>query len=128
MFRCFICVAVLACVTSPTQAGTRWEITSQKGEESVTYSVDFGGGKAFEQYTAWDPASKKFVYLTWPRGEAGPGPVNTIWNHSTGDLVKLFQFPDVKHPLPVIPSIDAIKVCPKTGDRNFGKKETIIFD
>jgi len=128
MFRFIVCVVVITAVASSTHAGTRWEITSQKGTRSVTYSVDFGGGKAFEQYTAWDPASKKFVYLAWPRGEDGPKPVSTIWNHSTGELVKLFQFPEVKHPLPVIPSIDTIKVCPKTGDKKFRKQETIIFD
>jgi len=34
----------------------------------------------------------------------------------------------VKDPLPVIPSIEDMKVCPMTGDKKFEAKLTIIVD
>ena len=80
------------------------------------------------QHTAYDPASKEFVYLKWMRGEAAPKPVASIWDHRTGETIALYKFPGVKSPLPVIPSIDAMKVCPKTGDKNFKHKATIAYD
>lgn len=128
MFRTLLPFLFIVFLASTATAGTGYEITSKDGDKVVSYMVKFGGGKAFEQHTAFDPSSKKFVYLTWPRGQAPPKPVYSIWDHQTGQLIDLYQFPGAKHPLPVIPSIEAMKVCPITGDKNFKKKAVLAYD
>jgi hypothetical protein len=109
-------------------AGTIYEVTATDGKEKVTYRVKFGGGKAVGQWTAFDPKSKKFVYLQWKSGETPPEPVATIWDHRTGETVKLYKFPDAEHPLPVIPSIKDMKVCPLTGDKEYTSKRVGNYD
>ena len=110
-------------------AGTGYEVTAKNAEgEEVTYQVKFGGGKLFEQYTAFDPDSKSFVYLTWNRRGKKPEPASVIYDHKTGELIPLYKFPDAKHPLPVIPSMEAMKVCPLTGDEEFKAKVRIAYD
>lgn len=113
---------------SPALAGNVYQVTSRDGEKEITYEVRFGGGKLREQFTAFDPASKKFVHLTWDRNGKPPIPVMKIWDHRTGETIPLYDFPDSKNPLPVIPSIEAMKVCPFTGDKNFKAKLHIIID
>jgi hypothetical protein len=109
-------------------AGTIYEVTATGGTEKMTYRVKFGGGKAASQWTAFDPKSKKFVYLTWERSDPAPEPVAAIWDHRTGETVKLYKFPNVEHPLPVIPSIKDMKVCPLTGDKEFTSKRVGNYD
>src|SRR5215470_2181454 len=109
-------------------AGTIYEVNATNGTEKVTYRVKFGGGKAVAQWTAFDPKSKKFVYLTWERSDPAPEPVATIWDHRTGEPVKLYKFPNVEQPLPVIPSIQDMKVCPLTGDKDFTFKRVGNYD
>jgi hypothetical protein len=123
-------VALLSLVllSGPAAAGTIYEVTASRGGEKVTYQVKFGGGKRFEQWTAFDPKSKTFVYLRWDRGTPEPEPVATIWDHKTGETVKLYKFPGVEHPLPVIPSLNDMKVCPVTGDKKFTNGQVIIYD
>ena len=118
----------IAFLASPALAGTGYEVTSKEGDKTITYMVNFGGGKLFEQHTAYDPVSKSFVYLSWPRNREAPKPVSSIWDHETGRTIHLYKFPKVKHPLPVIPSIEAMKVCPKSGDRNFKSKPVLAYD
>ncbi len=128
MFRYALSLFVLALLSHAALAGTGYEVTSADGEKTVTYRVNFGGGKMFSQHTAFDPASKEFVYLSWKRGEQEPKPVCSIWDHQTGQTIALYQFPKVKNPLPIIPSINAMKVCPKTGDKNFTHQRRIAYD
>ncbi|MDY3562328.1 hypothetical protein R5W23_003793 [Gemmata sp. JC673] len=123
-----LAVAVLALTAAAAEAGNVYKITAKKGDEEVVYNVKFGGGRRFEQFTAFDPVSKKFVYLTWNRGETAPKPAATIWDHRTGETIKLYTFPDVETPLPAIPAVDAIKVCPMTGDKGFKVEKTIVYD
>ncbi len=113
---------------SKAMAGEVYEVTSQDGEKDVTYQVRFGGGKLMDQYTAFDPETESFVYLLWKRQDEAPKPVMTIWNHRDGELLALYKFPDAKHPLPIIPNMDAIKVCPLTGDKSFNSKLIIFVD
>jgi len=144
MLRSILLASLLVLLASSAFAATGYEVTSTDGEKTVTYMVNFGRGMMFDQYTAYDPASKKFVYLSWKL--AGPGrvagaaaaqeegkmkapkPVCSIWDHATGRTIDLYQFPGVKHPLPVIPSIEAMKVCPKTGDKNFKYRAVLAID
>ncbi len=128
MVRYALSFSLLVLLASSALAGTGYEVTSTDGEKTVTYMVMFGGGMRSQRHTAYDPASKTFVYLSWPRGEQEPKPVCSIWDHQTGRTVPLYQFPKAKHPLPVIPSIDAMKVCPKTGDKNFKHRPVIAYD
>ncbi|CAN5208661.1 hypothetical protein BH11PLA2_BH11PLA2_01910 [soil metagenome] len=128
MFVRILATALLALTASTSDAGTGYEITSKQGDKEVTYEVKFGGGKRFEQWTAFDPASKKFVYLRWPRGDAEPKPAATIWDHRTGETVKLYKFPSVESSLPVIPSVDEMKVCPMTGDKKFKAVPLLAYD
>jgi hypothetical protein len=114
--------------TTPTLAGTIYQVTSQDGDKTVTYEVRFGGGRLMDQYTAFDPDTKKFVYLQWKRDGEKPAPAMKVWDHRTGETILLYRFPDAKNPLPVIPSIDAMKVCPLTGDKNFKAKLHVIVD
>ncbi len=127
MFRS-IAIVLLALAASPALAGIEFRVTSKDGDRTVKYGVKFGGGRLFEQRTAFDPVSGRFVYLKWNRGEAAPKSAGKIWDHQTGRTINLYKFPKVDHPLPVIPSIDAMKVCPKTGDPNFEAKALLSFD
>jgi len=115
-------------LVASASAGDGYEVTAQQAGKEITYMVNFGGGRMFEQYTAFDPESKKFVYLSWKRDAKPPKPVMTIWDHNTGERIPLYKFPDVKNPLPVIPSIEAMKVCPITGDKAFKAKLVMAYD
>lgn len=135
MLRYLLPLILLAMLTNSAHAGTEYEVTAKDGNEEVTYMVKFGGGMLFNQYTAFDPASKKFVYLTWrtrslnnEKPEAPPEPICSIWNHETGKTINLYKFPGVEHPLPVIPSIKEMKVCPMTGDKDFTSRPMIAYD
>jgi hypothetical protein len=121
-------VLLVLLLVGTADAGTIYEVTATSGTEKVTYRVKFGGGKAVAQWTAFDPKSKKFVYLTWERGDPAPEPVAAIWDHRTGETVKLYKFPNVEQPLPVIPSIQDMKVCPLTGDKEFTFKRVGNYD
>lgn len=120
LFSSFLCTS--------SSAGEQFEITSFDGEKKITYTVNFGGGMIFEQFTAFDPVSKEFVYLTWQRGDEAPKPVGEVWDHETGKTKKLYRFPNVEHPLTVIPSMESMKVCPVTGDREFTSRRTMLYD
>jgi hypothetical protein len=126
-FVLFAVVGLLA-GTMPALAGNIYKVTSQDGDKTVTYEVRFGGGKLMDQFTAFNPETKKFVYLQWKRSDQKPAPAMKVWDHRTGETIPLYRFPGAKHPLPVIPSIDAMKVCPLTGDKSFKAKLEIIVD
>lgn len=112
-----------------TYAGTGYEVQAKKSDgETLTYQVKFGGGRQFDQFTAFDPTSKSFVYLTWNRRETAPEPVSTIFDHTTGKTIPLYKFPEAKHPLPVIPSMEEMKVSPLTGDQAFKATRRIAYD
>jgi hypothetical protein len=119
---------LLASTAPPASPGQIYRITSKDGDRTVSYEVTFGGGLAFERYTAFDPHAKKFVYLDWKRGEPAPRPVGVIWDHRTGERLPLYKFPGAQVPLPVIPGVQAIKVCPLTGDRHFTVKSVGVHD
>jgi hypothetical protein len=123
----FIVVGLLT-ATVPALAGNIYKVTSKDGDKTLTYEVRFGGGRLMDQVTAFDPESKKFVYLQWKRDGEKPAPAMKVWDHRTGETMLLYRFPDAKNPLPIIPSIDAMKVCPLTGDKNFKAKLHIIVD
>ena len=126
--RILLAAMTLLITISSATAGDIFEVKSRDGDKEITYQVQFGGGFLFDQYTAFDPATKKFVYLTWKREGKPPEPVMSIWDHRTGDTIPLYKFPDVKNPLPIIPSMEAMKVCPMTGDKKLTSKLIIIVD
>lgn len=135
MLRCILAVFLSAMFAGSAFAGTGYEITATDGDKEITYDVNFGGGKLFDQYTAFDPVTKKFVYLSWmsrplggKKAESPPKPAFSIWNHETGKTIDLYKFPDAEHPLPVIPSIKELKVCPMTGDTDFKAKTVLSYD
>ena len=103
----------------PSSGGEIYRITSSSGFKNISYEVHFGGGKSSGKWTAFCPTKKEFVYLSWPLDKNPPQPVAQIWDHRTGETIKLYRFPDSPDPLPVIDDVRAIKVCPFTGDRNF---------
>ena len=109
-------------------AGNIYQVTSKDGDKTITYEVRFGGGKLMDQYTGFDPETKKFVYLQWKRGDEKPAPAMKVWDHRTGETILLYKFPEAKNPLPVIPSIDDMKVCPFTNDKKFKAKLHVIVD
>jgi len=102
-----------------TMAGVIYQVTSTADGQTVEYNVSFGGSSVTAQYTAFDPASGEFVYIYFPRDGTPPQPAATIWDHTTGQTIDLYDFPGVEQPLPVIPSIEDMAVCPKTGDPDF---------
>lgn len=109
-------------------AGHFYEIESTDGKTKTQYRVRFGGGKLFEMRTGFDPKTKQFVYLEWKRGTEAPAHVAVIWDHRTGETIKLYKFPGVDQPLPVIPSLAEMKVCPLTGDKNYKVGKEAIVD
>jgi hypothetical protein len=129
LYRLLLVVMVaLLLGASLASAGNIYKVTSQDGDKTITYEVRFGGGRLMDQVTAFDPDTKKFVYLQWKRSEDKPAPAMKVWDHRTGETILLYKFPDAKSPLPVIPSIDAMKVCPLTNDKNFKAKLHVIID
>ena len=74
MTRITLTLLLTVALTKNLPAGDGYEVSSKSGDKVVTYRVNFGGGKRFEQHTGFDPASKKFVYLSWTRGEPSPKP------------------------------------------------------
>jgi hypothetical protein len=128
MFRITFSLILAVVLCQQALAGATYEVTSKVGDQVVKYKVKFGGGFMFEQMTAFDPASKKFVYLTWKRNEAKPEPAAVIWDHRTGKKIELYKFPDAEHPLPVIASIEEMKFCPMTGVQTFSSKLIMEYD
>jgi hypothetical protein len=128
MFYRIIAILTLMFATSVSYAGTSYEVISKVEDEITSYMVIFGGGRRFKQHTAFDPASKKFVYMQWARDKDDPKPVAKIWDHETGKITELYQFPGVKNPLPIIPSIQDMKVCPVTGSTDFEAIPRIAID
>jgi hypothetical protein len=121
----FVALALTAGVGS---AGTTYQVTSTSGKETRTYEVSFGGGKLFERLTAFDPKSRRFVYLDYRRGTPAPKPAGVVWDHRAGETLPLHQFPGVDQPLPVIPSIEDLRVCPFTGARDLKKTVLKVYD
>ena len=128
MFYRIIAILTLMFATSVSYAGTSYEVISKVEDKTTSYMVIFGGGRRFKQHTAFDPASKKFVYMRWERGKDDPKPAAKIWDHETGKITELYQFPGVKNPLPIIPSIQDMKVCPVTGSTDFEAIPRIAID
>jgi hypothetical protein len=127
LIRTFM-LAGLLMATSSASAGQIYKVNSKDGDKTVTYEVRFGGGKLMDQFTAFDPETRQFVYLQWSRQDKPPTPAMRFWDHRTGEIIPLYNFPNVKHPLPVIPSIEAMRVCPLTNDKNFRVNLHITFD
>jgi hypothetical protein len=121
-------LVALALTAGNGSAGTTYQVTSSTGKETRTYEVSFGGGKLFERLTAFDPQSKKFVYLDFRRGSPAPEPAGAIWDHRTGETLLLYKFPGVDQPLPLIPSVGDLKVCPFTGAKNLKIQVKEIYD
>ena len=121
-------VFTLMFATTVSYAGISYEVISKVDNDTTSYMVIFGGGRRFKQHTAFDPASKKFVYMQWARDQEDPKPIAEIWDHETGKITELYQFPGVKNPLPIIPSIKAMKVCPVTGSKDFEAIPRIAID
>src|SRR5438067_6648080 len=103
-FAALLLVVLVLAVVADATAGARWRITSRQGEQEMTYTVNFGGGKSFGRYTAFDPETKKFVYLDWQTSEEAPKPAAVIYDHRTGETVSLYKFPGAANPLPRIPT------------------------
>lgn len=114
-----------------TLAGEIYELTGTDGKRTVKTEVWFGSGKDTKRLTAFDPRTKKFVYIdidwTKPATER-PMPVGQIWDHHTGKTIDLWKFPGAANPLPVIPSVDDLKVCPITGDKKPKIEQVGNFD
>ena len=99
--------------------------------------VSVGGGKGFEQITGYCQESKKFVYITWKRGEKKPEPMAKVWDSTTGKMIEVYKCPDCEKPF--IPlrakaaDIDGpgFDHCPKCGKQTFKvdkDKGIIAFD
>jgi hypothetical protein len=68
----FILYAVVCLNATDLLAGHGYEVTSTDGKTTKTYMVRFGGGKAMDMATAFDPTAQKFVYLRWERDTPMP--------------------------------------------------------
>lgn len=123
-------VVCLLCAALPLSlcAGTGYKVTVVVDGEEVSYHVRFGGGMTFNMMTAYDPISGEFVYLNWKYDEEDPAPVAKIWDHVSGRFIPLFKFPGVEQPLPVIPSIRSLQVCPKTRSKDLRIETTWTYD
>ena len=128
--RAAACLTLLALSITASQAlaGNGYRITSSDGAKTISYEVNFGGAKLFERWTAFDPATKKFVYLDWQRDTPAPKAAGQIWDYRSGETSSLYRFPGVEQPLPIIPSIKDLKVCPITGDKHPKIEATYIYD
>jgi hypothetical protein len=127
MRLCILVAALLALTATSVFGGAIYEVTATDGKDKITYRVKFGGGWKVGQWTAFDPDTRAFVYLTWEKGKK-PDPVAAYWDHRTGETVYLYKFPGAVHPLPIIPSMKEMKVCPLTGDKEFASKRVGNYD
>ena len=114
--------------TSLTVAGDIYKVTVEQRGKASSFEVSFGEGKLGYRYKAFDPQSKKFVSLTWLRDEPAPKPAGAIWDHQTGRRIKVYRFPDVDVPLPIIRSVHDIKICPYTGGKVTKVEKVGFFD
>ena len=131
MFRCVAFALLLSTmIFTPglSFAGEIYEVTVKDKAVTTTFRVQFGGGQQFDQWTAFDPESKSFVHLSFPRLGEKPAPVATIWQSQTGESIPLYQFKNAKHPLPRIESIEQLKVCPFTGSKDLKAVVIIAVD
>ena len=127
--RWMLALLIGCLLVCPALAGTTYRVTASMANGRVlTYDVSFGGGRMFEQYTAFDPESQEFVYLRFNRNEEAPEPAMHYWDHTTGHFVYLYNFPGVEHPLPIIPSIQEMAYCPFTGDEDYRSQPVIAYD
>ena len=124
----FLVLTSLLVGTLSAPAENIYKVTGRDGEKTSTYEVRFGGNKLMDQFTAFDPETKKCVYLRWSRKERPPVPVMKLWDYRTGETILLYHFPNAKNPLPVIPSIESMKACPFTNDKTFKAKLYEIVD
>lgn len=99
-------------------------------EEACEYEgmVTFGGGRMFEQKTAYCCACKKFVYLRWSRGgrpgfdgkvKLKPEPLGQVWDSATGRVLTLYACPECQAPAAEIPTRKDLKVCPQCNKGHF---------
>ena len=124
----FLVLTSLLVGTLSAPAENIYKVTGRDGEKTSTYEVRFGGSKLMDQFTAFDPETKKFVYLRWNRKDKPPIPLMKLWDYRTGETILLYRFPSAKNPLPVIPSIESMKACPFTNDKTFKAKLYEIVD
>jgi hypothetical protein len=108
--------------------GEIYRITSTDGTKQTIYQVSFGGGKSSGKLTAFCPTKKDFVYLSWNDDQKRPAPAAVIWDHRTGETINLYKFPDSPNLLPAIPGVNAMKVCPFTGDTKFKVMRVGFYD
>ena len=85
-------------------------------------------GQDDEECQVVDPETKKFVYLQWKRDGQPPTPAMKTWHHRTGETISLYRFAAAQNPLPIIPSINEMKVRLRTNDKNFKATPRIIVD
>jgi hypothetical protein len=119
------CLTALVAVASGL-AGEIYQVTSTDGKKQVTYELFVGRGKSSARLPAFDPQTKKFVYLEW--ADEKPKPAALIWDHLTGRTIELFKIPNADHPLPLISGIEDMKACPFTGDKKLKIKKVGNFD
>jgi hypothetical protein len=115
-----LAAGLLVLAATSVSGGIVYEVTATDGKDKITYRVKFGSARNYKLWTAFDPSTKAFVYLMWK--DQKPEPAAVIWDHRTGETVKLYKFQGVETPLPIIPSIKDLKVCPQTGDKEFTSK------
>jgi ribosomal protein L31 len=125
LFSSSFILVVVACAPG----GEVYRITSTDGKKTISYEVSFGDTSTHNVFTGFCLESQKFVSLSWLRGkEKAPEAAAMIWDHQTGRTIKLYRFPGCRDPLPVISSIEDLKVCPFTGDKKFKSKRIAFRD
>lgn len=127
MTRLLSCVLAIAIPVAAALPGEIYEVTSTDGKRTVKYELWFGGGKDVQTLTAFNPQTKKFVrwHIDRSKGEQAKI-VAQIWDYKTCRTIDLYRFPGVENPLPIIPLIDDLKICPITGDKNLKINSTAL--
>ena len=99
--------------------------------------VLIGGGMGFHQITGFCPESKKFVYVTWKRGEKKPNPIAKVWDSANGEMIEVYKCPDCTKPFmplrlkPTDMNSPGFDCCPKCGKHTFNVekgKGIMMFD
>ncbi|MFA5167986.1 MAG: hypothetical protein WC530_05595 [Candidatus Omnitrophota bacterium] len=110
------------------QAATGYEVKCKDAKCGFKTQAGIGGGFAFETAAGFCAPCKKWVSVTWKRGEKAPVPFAMFWDPQTGEIRRLYKCPKCKQPFVVIEKIEDMKFCPRCKRPILGNKRTVLYD
>ncbi len=124
--RLLILVAGVTLVSA--EAGTRYDVTCGAPKCGFSTTIDLGGGRLFEQESAWCRRCGKTVSTTWKRDSKRGTSFAQFWDALTGRERKMFDCPGCGSLVVAMEEAQDFKHCPKCGKPSLKHKVAIMFD